>query len=102
MLLLRFSGVLWLRFEDNRLSWSSLFHNPPRNTRGRSAAAAAPAGTPAAVGPPQALAIALPAELIPGKHALREPVKVPPPSQEPSPALEALFSRTEKPRPQPW
>ena len=33
MLLLRLSGVLLLRFEDNRLSGSLLFHDPPRNTR---------------------------------------------------------------------
>ena len=33
LLLLRLSGVLLLRFDDNRLSGSLLFHDPPRNTR---------------------------------------------------------------------
>ena len=37
MLLLRLSGVLLLRYEDNRFSGSLLFHVAPRNTRfGRS------------------------------------------------------------------
>jgi len=37
MLVLRLSGVLLLRYEDNRFSGSLLFHVAPRNTRfGRS------------------------------------------------------------------
>ena len=33
MLLLRLSGALLLRFDDNKLSALLLFHDPPRNTR---------------------------------------------------------------------
>ena len=37
MLMLRLSGVLLLRYDDNRFSGSLLFHVAPRNTRfGRS------------------------------------------------------------------
>ena len=33
MLLFRFVGSLLLRYEDNKLLESLLFHEPPRNTR---------------------------------------------------------------------